>query len=104
MSCPLLWPLGMLDFPGNGSLKDNCGPLVTKRTLGPFVVMQGAPAFGHHLGLCRALVGLGIETCTAKRAIKAFVTAILPEFAGFDPTRENLLVFQKCRQVVGNQF
>ena len=94
----------MLGFPGDGSHKDRRWHWVPERTVWPFVIIQVSPVFDHHPGLCQALEELGIETFTAKRAVEAFVTAILPGFAWFEPTRDNLLVFQKRRQVVGDEF
>lgn len=94
----------MLGFPDHGSLKDRCGHLVAKCTVGPFVIIQPSPVLAHHSGLCQALEELGIKAFTAKRAVQPFVPAILPVVAWFDPTRDNLLVFQKRRQVLGDQF
>ncbi len=46
----------------------------------------------------------GGETFSTQRAVEAFVSAILPELAWFNPTWGNLLIVQQRRQVVGDEF
>lgn len=82
----------MLGFPNDGSLKDRRRHLVAECTVGPFVIIPSSPVFDHDPGLDQALEEFGIETFPTKRAVEAFVTPILPGFAGFDSTRKNLLV------------
>ncbi len=70
----------------------------------PSVIIGPSPVLDHHPGLCQALEELGIKTFTAKRAVEAFVTDILPGFTGFNSARGNLLLFQKGREILGNEF
>lgn len=83
----------MLGFLSDGSLKNGRGHLIPKRTVGPFVIIQASQGFDHYSGFCQVMEELGIETFAAKCAVETFVAAIFPGFAGFDPTRDNLLVF-----------
>jgi len=94
----------MLGFPDDCSLKDSCWHLVTQRTVWPFVIIPPSAVFDYHLCFGQAVEEFGIKAFTAKRAVEAFITAILPGFAWFDPTRDNLLVFHKRRQGMGDEF
>ena len=90
----------MLGFPDKCSLKNSRGHLVAERTVWPFVIIPTSPILDHDPGLWQALEEFGIEAFTAQGAVETFVTAILPGFAGFDPTRDNLLVVQKGCEVL----
>lgn len=78
--------------------------MVAERTVWPFVIIQASPVFDHHPGFCQVMEEFGLEPFSAQRTVEAFVTAILPGFAGFNPTRDKLRVFQKRRQGVGDEF